>query len=191
VVAFQDRARQHLYGVRAAVRDIELAVPSVDEDRTVDSALRRELSASAESYWRATRALALTTVAAGYARDRGDETNQRFGAVNRSFTALLELEKTRINSETQERLRASELRSTAIAVVGSSLARSSSSCPARCRGSWHARSRRRSRSSRSRRAGRRPRADRRQGRVQRMTHAVIAFRRSLLELREGAHRVAG
>jgi len=102
VTAFHERARQHLYSVRAAVRELEQVMPSADGGESSDLALRRELSAEAESYWKATRALALTTVEAGHALRRGDETNQRFTAINRSFTVMLELERTRINTDAQE-----------------------------------------------------------------------------------------
>jgi diguanylate cyclase (GGDEF)-like protein/PAS domain S-box-containing protein len=186
-----DRAKQHLYKVQQAARELEQAVPSGDESASSDFAvLRNELSTNAQAYRRAVNAaVATATVDMALAPDHHARANERFTAMNRSFIGVLDLERNRINSEIAARIRLSRISSTTIAVVGVSLA-------ALLLFLSGVLSRMFARSIEAQigiltdlgaQAGARPAAEG-SDEVGRMTHAIAAFRQSLLELRESDRR---
>jgi diguanylate cyclase (GGDEF)-like protein len=187
-----DLAKQHLFGVQQAVRDFQAALPSADQNATPEfTALRGEVSANAQAYRKGVNsAVAMATVDTALAADRLAAANQRFLAMNRSFISLLELERNRISSEIASRVRQSRISNTTIAVVGVSIAVLLFFLSLLL-------SRILSRSIETQiailtdlgaQAGARS-APEGSDEVGRMTHAIGAFRLSLLAMRESDHRV--
>jgi diguanylate cyclase (GGDEF)-like protein len=119
-----DRAKLHLYKVQQAVHDLQLALPSVEENTVPElAALRDEVSANAQAYRKSVNAaVAMATLDVAAAPDRLAGANERFTAMNRSFIKLLELDRKRISAEIATRVRQSKISNTTIAFVGVSTA---------------------------------------------------------------------
>lgn len=119
-----DQSKQRLYTIRQAVQDLEQALPPAG--RTADPAfdeLRNELLARTQGYRAAaTSAVEMSTVDLAAAPAQLAIANERFAAMNRRFVKLLELERSGISSEITDRVRASEVGSATIAVIGISAA---------------------------------------------------------------------
>jgi diguanylate cyclase (GGDEF)-like protein len=96
----------------------------VDESASADfMALRDEVFANAQAYRKGVNAaVAMATVDATLAPSRLAVASQRFTVMNRSFVHLLTLERSRIGTEIAGRVRQNEIRSTTVAVLGVSVA---------------------------------------------------------------------
>ena len=187
-----DEAKQHIYEVVEAVRELEETLPSTNEGATSEfAALRYEVYGNVQAYRKAINtAVAMATVNTALAQDRLSIANERFTVMNRSFVRLLDLERIRISSEIAERVRQSQVRNTSIAAAGISiaallfflsriLARMLSGSIETQIGVL---------AELGAQAGARPPVEA-SDEVERMTQAIGAFRHSLTELREGEQRV--
>ncbi|MEA3153368.1 MAG: hypothetical protein QOK44_957, partial [Betaproteobacteria bacterium] len=186
-----DQAKQHLYKVQQAVRELEQALPSGDESASRDfAALRNELTVNAQAYRKTVNAaVAMATVDAVHAPDHLDRANERFTAMNRTFIGLLDLERNRINAEITARIRQSGISRTTIAFIGVSTAALlfflSVVLSRLLTGSIEKQIR--ILTDLGAQAGARPGIGG-SDEVERMTHAIAAFGQSLLELRESERR---
>ncbi len=186
-----DQAKQHLYQIQEAIRELEQALPPTNSSMGPDfSARRNELSADGQAYRKAINAaVKMATVNLALAPQQLILANRRFSLLSRSFARILDLEQRAINVDIAARVRQSQISSTAIALIGILVA-------ALLLFLSQVLSRVLSRSIETQiglltelgtQAG--ARSVRGGGdEVDRMTHAIAAFRQSLLELRESERR---
>jgi len=186
-----DQTKQHLYKVQQAVRELEHALPPINDSASPDFAtLRNELSNHAQAYKKGlSAAVEIVPVNLALVRDQLAHADERYTAMNRSFVKLLDLQREGISGEINARVRQSETSSTIIALLGVSIA-------ALLFFLSQALSRMLSRSIETQiafltdlgaQAGARF-AIEGNDEVERMTQAIAAFRQSLLELRESDRR---
>jgi diguanylate cyclase (GGDEF)-like protein/PAS domain S-box-containing protein len=189
--ALYDQAKQHLYYVQQAVRELEQALPPPDKITAPGfAALRNEVSASARAYQKGvSAAVGMATVNVAFAPAQLALVSERFTAMSHSIVRLLDSEQEGINSEIGASIRQNEISSTTIAFLGISIA-------ALLFFLSHVLSRILSRSIETQianltdlgtQAGARVAVEG-GDEVERMTQAIAYFRQSLLELRESERR---
>jgi diguanylate cyclase (GGDEF)-like protein len=187
-----DQAKQHIYKLQDAVEELEQSLPRVSKDSNPEfAAVRSELWDEAQAYSQGvTAAVGMVTVNLALVPDQLTRADVRFIAMNRAFVKLLHMEGRVINSEIGEAVAQSQIRSMAIALIGVSIA-------ALLFFLSRLLSRLLSRSIEVQigiltdlgtEAGARSPIDGRDE-VDRMTQAIVAFRTSLLDLREGERRI--
>jgi diguanylate cyclase (GGDEF)-like protein/PAS domain S-box-containing protein len=119
-----DQAKQYIYKLQEAVKELEQALPPINHSADPDfAALRGELSANAQAYKKGvSAAVRMVTVNLALVPDQLARADERYTAMNRSFIRLLDFERRKITSEIAARVRQSQIRSTTIAFVGVSMA---------------------------------------------------------------------
>ena len=118
-----ERAKRHLDLIRQAVGEIERVLPPASKSVEGEfGALHAELLTSTQAYRRAaTSAVEMSTVNLAVSLAQLARTNERFTAMIRAFTVLLEWERSALRSEIAARVRHSRISSTAGGVIGVSI----------------------------------------------------------------------
>ena len=118
-----EQAKRHLDQIRLAVGELERALPAAKRGAGGElGALHGELLSRTQAYRRAaTSAVEMSTVNLAVALAQLARANERFTAMNRAFTELLERERGALRSEIAARVRHSRMSSAAAGVIGVSV----------------------------------------------------------------------
>jgi diguanylate cyclase (GGDEF)-like protein len=118
-----DKSKEHLDLIRQAVVELEQALPpTTRNEQGGPAALRTEVLTRTQAYRRATTsAVEMSTVNLVAALAQLVRANERFTAMNRSFAELLESERGALRAEIAARVRRSRINGAAAALIGVSI----------------------------------------------------------------------